>query len=162
MKWVQAVADAEIADATIRADVLKIFDNAENAAGKSLDKLLKAATVSLGQAEQDVPENLAAIMTMHQAKGLTAKAVIVAAAEEEYILGRAMGRQVEDERRLLYVSLTRACHYLFVTYVNNRDGQQRYTGKNSETGETARHLTTFLSGGPIKPKSGNAFASGLK
>lgn len=162
MKWLQGVAGAEIADETIRTDVLKIFDKPENAGCKSLDELLKAATVSLGQAEQDVPENLAAIMTMHQAKGLTAKAVIVAAAEEEYIPGRAMGRQVEDERRLLYVSLTRACHYLFVTYANNRTGQQRYTGKNSETGETARHLTTFLSGGPIKPKSGNAFTSSLK
>ena len=88
-------------------------------------------------------------MTMHQAKGLTAKAVIVAAAEEEYIPGRAQGRFTEDERRLLYVSLTRACHYLFVTYTSERTGQQRYTGKFSETGETARHLTTFLSGGPI-------------
>jgi DNA helicase-2/ATP-dependent DNA helicase PcrA len=101
-------------------------------------------------------------MTMHQAKGLTAKAVIVAAAEDEYIPGRAVGRQVEDERRLLYVSLTRACHYLFVTYANKRGGQQRYTGRNSERGDTARHLTTFLSGGPVKPKSGDTFTSALK
>ncbi len=162
LKWFQAVAEAEIFDETLRADVLKIFDKPENAGCKSLDELLKAATVSLGLAEQDLPENLAVIMTMHQAKGLTAKAVIVAAAEEEYIPGRAAGRQVEDERRLLYVSLTRACHYLFVTYTTYRGGAQRYTGKNSETGETARHLTAFLSGGPIKPKSGDTFMAALK
>jgi len=162
MEWFQRVAEAEISDTTLRADVLKIFDKPENAGCRSLDELLKAATVSLGRMEQDVPENLASIMTMHQAKGLTAKAVIVAAAEDEYIPGRAQGRFVEDERRLLYVSLTRACHYLFVTYTNKRGGQQRFTGRNSESGDTARHLTTFLSGGPLKPKSGDGFTSGLK
>ena len=160
LEWLKQVAEYEIDDETNRTDVLKIFDRPENASCQSLDDLLKSATVSLGKNEQDVPENVAAIMTMHQAKGLTAKAVIVAACEDEYIPGRAQGRFVEDERRLLYVSLTRACHYLFVTYAHSRTGQQKFTGRTS--GESARHLTTFLSGGPIKPQSGEKFTSSLK
>lgn len=159
-EWLQQLAEAEISDTELRGDVLKIFVRPENAGCRSLDELLKSATVSLGGKEQEVPEKVASIMTMHQAKGLTAKAVIVAAAEDEYIPGRATGRWVEDERRLLYVSLTRACHYVFVTYANQRGGQQRYSGRTS--GDTARHLTTFLSGGPVKPKPGDTFTSGLK
>jgi DNA helicase-2/ATP-dependent DNA helicase PcrA len=154
------LAEAEISDTELRGDVLKIFVRPENAGCRSLDELLKSATVSLGGKEQEVPEKVASIMTMHQAKGLTAKAVVVAAAEDEYIPGRATGRRVEDERRLFYVSLTRARHYVFVTYANRRGGQQRYSGRTS--GDTARHLTTFLSGGPVRPKSGDTFVSSLK
>jgi len=99
-------------------------------------------------------------MTMDQAKGLTANAVIVAAAEGEYIPGRATGKAVDDERRLLYVSLTRARHFLFATYSNSRNAPQKYTGRTS--GQTARHLTRFLSGGPIPNVPGEGVASRLK
>ncbi len=160
LEWLRQAAKSEISDTELREDVLGIFERSENAACHSLDELLKSATVSLGRMEQEVPENVASIMTMHQAKGLTAKAVIVAAAEDEYIPGRATGRFVDDERRLLYVSLTRACHHLFVTFTNHRSGQQKFTGRTS--GDAARHLTSFLSGGPVKPKPGDSFASGLK
>ena len=51
------------------------------------------------------------IMTMHQAKGLDADAVFIACAEDEYIPGIAIGEAQNDERRLLYVSLTRARLY---------------------------------------------------
>jgi DNA helicase-2/ATP-dependent DNA helicase PcrA len=86
--------------------------------------------------------------------------VIVAATEDEYIPGRATGRAVEDERRLLYVSLTRAKEFLFVTYCTRRTGEQRYAGRTS--GETARQLTQFLSGGPISAIPGENFASRLR
>ena len=56
------------------------------------------------------------IMTMHQAKGLSADAVFVVAAEDEYIPGRAAGDALGDEGRLLYVSATRARHYLYFTH----------------------------------------------
>lgn len=81
------------------------------------------------------------IMTMHQAKGLSADVVFVVAAEEEYLPGRG---EVDEERRLLYVSLTRAKHHLFITYCNNRTGRQKHTGfLRSRT--TSRNLTRFLS-----------------
>jgi len=82
------------------------------------------------------------ILTMHRAKGLSAKAVIIVAAEEQLIPGNAAGEDFNDQRRLLYVSLTRAKHCLYVTYCNKRRGCQRYSG--SDPGNPQRTLTPFL------------------
>lgn len=161
LTWLENLIEKEIREEDLRNDILELFKSTTPGAGlKSLDDLLRAVSVSLGDKEQDLREGVVSIMTMHQAKGLTATAVIVAAAEDEYIPGRAAGRSIDDERRLLYVSLTRARHFLFVTYATRRTGQQKYTGKSS--GDTSRHLTQFLSGGPIPPIAGESFASGLK
>jgi DNA helicase-2/ATP-dependent DNA helicase PcrA len=82
------------------------------------------------------------IMSMHAAKGLTADAVIIPACDDELIPGLDHARQVvDDERRLLYVSLTRARHALVVTYAASRPGAQtfRITGVPVE-----RTYTQFL------------------
>jgi superfamily I DNA/RNA helicase len=70
---------------------------------------------------------------MHQAKGLSSEAVLVVASEDEYIPGRATGEAVDDERRLLYVSLTRARHYLYITHCERRTGAQTHTGRTPGT-----------------------------
>jgi DNA helicase-2/ATP-dependent DNA helicase PcrA len=67
------------------------------------------------------------IMTMHAAKGLTADAVIVASCDDQLIPGETEDeRDLDDQRRLLYVSLTRARHFLFVTFARERQGQQSH------------------------------------
>ena len=109
--------------------------------------------------EQELEEGKINILTMHRAKGLTAEAVIVAAAEDQYIPGRAEGDGVDDERRLLYVSLTRAKHHLFVTYCDKRTGQQRHTGSNS--GTVFRSLSRFLGDCSHTPKDGRKFIGRL-
>lgn len=96
-------------------------------------------------------------MTMHQAKGLDADAVFIAAAEDEYIPGRAIGEAIDDERRLLYVSLTRARSFLYITHCTRRTGIQGHSGRTS--GTTARHLTQFLSGGPLISQDGREYLS---
>jgi superfamily I DNA/RNA helicase len=126
---------------------------------QDLEDLLRALNVSLGDAEQELQEGAINIMTMHQAKGLTADAVVIVAAEDEYIPGRAEGAAVDDERRLLYVSLTRARRYLYVTHCRQRTGQQAHTGRNPGTHQ--RTLTRFLSGGPVISENGSVFLSGL-
>ena len=113
----------------------------------SIDGLLQGLTSPIRGAEQVRVRDKVNIMTMHQAKGLDADAVFVVAAEDEYIPGRAEGSSIEDERRLLYVSLTRARSYLYVTHCTRRTGGQRHTGRNS--GSYRRTLTRFLSGGPL-------------
>ena len=85
------------------------------------------------------------VMSMHQAKGLTAKAVFVVAAEEEYTPGRG---DVDEERRLFYVSLTRAKHFLFISFCNERTHIQQHTGYLNEK-TTKRNLTRFLRDLPI-------------
>jgi DNA helicase-2/ATP-dependent DNA helicase PcrA len=125
----------------------------------SIEDLLQSIETSREDIEQEIEPEKVNIMTMHRAKGLTAEAVIVAAAEDQYIPGRAIGDAVGDERRLLYVSLTRARHYLYVTYCQSRTGSQRYTGRNS--GRRQRSLTQFLANGPIPPQAGIAFINSL-
>ena len=99
-------------------------------------------------------------MTMHKAKGLTASAVIIVAAEDEYIPGRQLGEKEGDERRLLYVSLSRARHFLAVTYCERRTGQQRHTGRTS--GQSRRTLTRFLRDAPVAPIDGASFIKRLE
>lgn len=60
---------------------------------------------------------------MHRAQGLSARVVIIMACEDEYLSGRQQAKEQEgDERRLLYVSLTRAREELLVTYAERRTG----------------------------------------
>ncbi|MCK5466290.1 ATP-dependent helicase [Candidatus Parcubacteria bacterium] len=66
----------------------------------------------------------------------------IVGAENGYIPGRNTGDKEGDERRLLYVLMTRACHKLFISYCNKRTGQQRHSGSNS--GTERRTLTKFL------------------
>jgi len=113
----------------------------------STEELLHDLTTPIREAEQVRVEGKVNIMTMHQAKGLDAEAVFVIAAEDEYIPGRAEGSSIDDERRLLYVSLTRARSFLYITHCIRRTGGQRHTGRSS--GSVTRTLTQFLSGGPL-------------
>ncbi|AKG53820.1 ATP-dependent DNA helicase UvrD/PcrA [Dehalogenimonas sp. WBC-2] len=127
--------------------------------GISLEDFLRALTSPMHEAEQIRVKGMVNIMTMHQAKGLDAEVIFVVAAEDEYIPGRAQGNEINDERRLLYVSLTRARSFLYITYCNQRTGVQQHTGNSTFTAQ--RHLTRFLSGGPIRPKSGGTYLATL-
>jgi len=110
---------------------------------KDVKEMLTGLQTSLGMYEQDSDgAEKIRIMTMHQAKGLTSPVVIIAAAEDEYIPREDTGPRVDDDRRLLYVSLTRARHHLYITYCSRRTGQQMRTGRNARSFK--RTLTRFL------------------
>jgi len=127
---------------------------------KSINELIRALEVSKEDIEQELQKGKVNILTMHKAKGLTAEAVIVVAAEDEYLPGRAEGEAANDERRLLYVSLTRAKHYLFITYCEKRTGPQMYTGRSS--GQPRRSLTRFLRDGPVGSQDGEVYVNNLR
>ena len=80
-------------------------------------------------------------------KGLTADTVYVLQAEDEVIPGGATGHELDESRRLLYVSLTRAKRRLLICACNRRVGPQRFAG---QTEAEQRHLTRFLSGYVLK------------
>jgi DNA helicase-2/ATP-dependent DNA helicase PcrA len=83
------------------------------------------------------------ILSMHRAKGLSFDACFVAAAEDEFIPGRnANTTSEDDERRLLYVSMSRARHELVVSYCNKRTGSEKKLG--ARTGRSVHTLTRFL------------------
>ncbi|MBU1784518.1 MAG: ATP-dependent helicase [Candidatus Omnitrophica bacterium] len=108
----------------------------------NIENLLKAITVSSKDIEQETEDDAINILTMHQAKGLTFDVCFIVAVEDEFIPGKNQGEKEGDERRLLYVSMTRARHKLFITYCSKRTGNQMYSGRNS--GNPNRTLSRFL------------------
>ena len=72
---------------------------------------------------QDGDQDCVVMMTMHSAKGLEFPVVFVAGMEEGIFPGiRAIGEteEMEEERRLCYVAMTRAKQKLFLTCANQR------------------------------------------
>lgn len=133
---------------------------AEHSNVSTLNELLAALSTPEDAPEQEIEEGKINILTMHRAKGLDARAVFVVAAEEQIIPGGIGGEALGDERRLLYVSLTRARERLYITYCNQRVGRQRFSGSESESGNPRRTLTPFLRGA-IRPESGLQYVKNL-
>lgn len=154
------LAENIIEDTDNRGELLDFLDSIVRETKSTNEvELLQALSASLEDKEQEIDLESVNIMTMHKAKGLTAKAVIIIAAEDEYIPGRQTGEREDDERRLLYVSLSRARFFLAVTYCDRRIGQQKYTGRTS--GSERRYLTRFLQDAPISPMDGMRFVAEL-
>ncbi len=126
----------------------------------SLPDLLATISTSLGDKEQDIDSNSINILTMNKAKGLTAEAVFIVGAEDEYLPGDQLGDEKEgDERRLLYVSLTRAKRFLYITYCTNRTNRQMWSGRTS--GNPRRTLSRFLVDAPLHVKNGKKYLLNL-
>ena len=94
------------------------------------------------------------------AKGSTADVVFIVAAEDEIIPGKNIQEpELGDERRLLFVSLTRAKHILFITYCTKRTGAQQRSGRDPNTAR--RHLTQILSDAPLQSTKGQLYINKL-
>jgi ATP-dependent DNA helicase UvrD/PcrA len=129
---------------------------AERGEADSFTALLSALSMAGLTPEQDLTQGAVNMLTMHKAKGLSARTVIIMACEDEYLPGRQQsGNEEGDERRLLYVSLTRAREQLFITYALRRTGQQQFTGRDS--GKQKRTLTRYLRHAPIHATPGATF-----
>lgn len=140
----------------VLAHVRKVAEHSDAA---TFGQLLDALVGPEDTPDQELESGKINILTMHRAKGLSAKAVIIVAAEEQLIPGDAAGEAFDDQRRLLYVSLTRARHRLYVTYCNKRMGKrQQYSG--SDPGNPRRTLTPFLRGA-MPVESGTEYVASL-
>ena len=121
-------------------ELLRLADDIE---AQDLRRVVAAVGASRRDDEPVIDPEAINILSMHRAKGLGAHTVFVVAAEDEYIPGRADTKAKEDdERRLLYVSISRAREQLFITYCGRRTGRQQRTGRNREVSK--RTLTRFL------------------
>lgn len=67
------------------------------------------------------------ISTLHTSKGLEYKVVFIVALEDDFIPGWNTGSQnkIDEERRTLYVGMTRSESKLYLTYSLNREGEER-------------------------------------
>lgn len=90
---------------------------------KTLGSYLQQITL-LTDADNDSPDSdVVKLMTIHAAKGLEFGCVFVGGIEET-LFPNAMAintrEELEEERRLFYVAITRAKHRLWLTYANTR------------------------------------------
>lgn len=122
---------------------------------ESIEDLLRTVTSDYVDIEEILDIEKINILTMHKAKGLESKVVIIAAAEDEFIPYNVDGSSISEERRLLYVSLTRAKERLYITYCDRRTGSQLYLGRNK--GRLNRSLTRYLLDSPYVSESGDKF-----
>jgi DNA helicase-2/ATP-dependent DNA helicase PcrA len=80
----------------------------------------------MGDADAATPEGKVALMTLHAAKGLEFDAVVMAGMEEGTLPHARWGNQeaddVDEERRLCYVGMTRARQRLTLTLARRRMG----------------------------------------
>ena len=87
------------------------------------------------------------LMTLHNAKGLEYAAVFLTGLEDGVFPHmRSLGdpKELEEERRLCYVGLTRAEERLYLTraWTRNMWGQNNYNGPSRFLGEIPEHLTS--------------------
>jgi DNA helicase II / ATP-dependent DNA helicase PcrA len=90
------------------------------------------------------------IMTMIGSKGLTVRATIIAGLDHG-IMPRP-DADASEERRLLYVAMTRAKEFLFGTWAGRRFGRTARAGGQA-AGEWREH-SRFLTGGPVQSQNG--------
>src|SRR5687767_10510410 len=90
---------------------------------KSLGGYLQQITLLTDADEKDPNADTVKVMTIHAAKGLEFSVVFVAGLEEMLFpnaLSINTREELEEERRLFYVAITRAKKRLWITYANTR------------------------------------------
>ncbi|MFW6052495.1 MAG: ATP-dependent helicase [Desulfosalsimonas sp.] len=91
-----------------------------------LDYLEEAALIREDKEDEESRENGVNLATIHASKGLEFHAVFVVGCDENLLphwKSRDSEAEFQEERRLLYVAMTRAEKFLFLTTANYRKGQ---------------------------------------
>jgi len=101
----------------------------------TLDEFLN--DISLQSDQDQIEENAITIMSIHAAKGLEFEHLFVIGMEEEFFPLLGEGCNMEEERRLGYVAITRAKSDLTLCYVDSRfyKGRRKMISKSRFLGE---------------------------
>ncbi len=104
--------------------IKEFTENEENIQENSLSHYLQTVTLYT-DADKDDDENLnrVSLMTIHAAKGLEFKEVFIVGMEEDLFpshMSTSTQKDLEEERRLFYVALTRAEKRVHISYADNR------------------------------------------
>ncbi len=89
----------------------------------TLDEYLQSVMLLTDLDETNAEENSVIVGTIHSVKGLEFKVVFIVGAEEgifPIVRGIESENDIEEERRLMYVAITRAKEMLFISYANTR------------------------------------------
>lgn len=113
----------ELATLAARYDQLPIAPVEDGAVGDGLQQFLESAALASDQDELKDDQNAVRLMTVHAAKGLEFPVVFITGLEEglfPYERQDTDPQSREEERRLMYVALTRARHKLYLCYASYR------------------------------------------
>ncbi|KYJ86652.1 ATP-dependent helicase [Sulfurovum riftiae] len=121
----------------------------------TLDEFLN--DISLQSDQDQIEENAITIMSIHAAKGLEFEHLFVIGLEEEFFPLLGEGSNMEEERRLGYVAITRAKSDLTLCYVDSRfyKGRRKMIDKSRFLGEAG-----LISDTSLKITKSSAFKKG--
>jgi len=126
--YTKALENEDTVEAEARLENLEEFltvaiEFEEEFADNSLEEFLEGITLSSDIDDTDDEEDSITLMTLHSAKGLEFPVVFLVGMEEGIFPGyKSIGepKELEEERRLAYVGITRAKQYLFISCAKQR------------------------------------------
>ena len=126
--YTKALEDEDTTEAETRLENIEEFltvamEFEEQMAENSLEEFLEGITLSSGLDNADDQEDSVTLMTLHSAKGLEFPVVFLVGMEEGIFPGyKSIGepKELEEERRLCYVGITRAKQNLFISCARQR------------------------------------------
>jgi DNA helicase II / ATP-dependent DNA helicase PcrA len=139
------------------------FGNHNNVDGETeqdlLTQFLTHASLEAGEHQADVGHDALQLMTVHAAKGLEFRTVFISGLEEglcphEQSMYESNG--LEEERRLMYVAVTRARQRLYLSYAQSRmlHGKVRYGIASRFLDEMPEELLKRLNSKPVAKSAG--------
>jgi DNA helicase-2/ATP-dependent DNA helicase PcrA len=139
-------AEGRIENIAELAGVAKEYDR--------LSELLETVALVSDSDELDADESRVSLMTLHTAKGLEFPAVFLIGMEEGiFPHSRTLGEplELEEERRLCYVGITRARRFLYLTHAWNRSlwGRTMPGMPSRFLAEVPEHLLRDVGGGRV-------------
>ena len=126
--YTKALEDEDTTEAETRLENIEEFltvamEFEEQMAENSLEEFLEGITLSSDLDNTDDQEDTVTLMTLHSAKGLEFPVVFLVGMEEGIFPGyKSIGepKELEEERRLCYVGITRAKQNLFISCARQR------------------------------------------
>ncbi|MBB3119134.1 UvrD-helicase domain-containing protein [Pseudoduganella violacea] len=145
-------AQAQAGNAIVSADGVEIIDaDAPLATVMSpLSAFLSHASLEAGDNQAQAGQEALQLMTVHSAKGLEFDNVFITGLEEGLFPHESSSKEdggVEEERRLMYVAITRARQRLYMCFSQTRmlHGQTRYNMKSRFFDELPEESLKWLS-----------------
>lgn len=116
-----------------------------------LGNYLSEVSLLTDQDSEDGSDDCVTLMTIHAAKGLEFGAVFVVGVEEDLLPSARSTKNpadVEEERRLMYVAITRAKQFCMVSYARQRmvNGQTNYTFPSRFLQDIDRRFLRLMTG----------------
>ncbi|MEQ1723983.1 MAG: ATP-dependent helicase, partial [Pseudobdellovibrio sp.] len=136
--------------------IIESFVNKREANVACLKEFLDAMMLRDDTSDND-EKNQVQLMTIHASKGLEFPVVVLVGIEEDLLPHKRLGGDIDEERRLFYVGITRAQKKLTLTYCRQRKkmGQIKPVFASRFLTDCSKNLYNFYEHG-ARPVSGEA------